>query len=82
MTLGQKRRRIEPKRDKTFARNRCRTPFAGASATLYETPVIRESSPMRHVLRSKIHNAYVTEANLAYIGSITIDEALMEAVGL
>ena len=35
---------------------------------------------MRHVLRSKIHNAYVTEANLAYIGSITIDEALMEAV--
>jgi aspartate 1-decarboxylase len=37
---------------------------------------------MRHVLRSKIHNAYVTEANLAYIGSITIDEALMEAVGL
>ena len=37
---------------------------------------------MRHVLRSKIHNDYVTEANLAYIGSITIDEALMEAVGL
>ena len=37
---------------------------------------------MRHLLRSKIHNAYVTEANLAYIGSITIDEALMEAVGL
>jgi len=37
---------------------------------------------MRNVLRSKIHNAYVTEANLAYIGSITIDEALMEAVGL
>ncbi len=37
---------------------------------------------MRHVLRSKIHNAYVTEANLAYIGSITIDEVLMEAVGL
>ncbi len=37
---------------------------------------------MRHVLRSKIHNAYVTEANLAYIGSITIDEDLMDAVGL
>ena len=37
---------------------------------------------MRSVLRSKIHNAYVTEANLAYIGSITIDETLMEAVGL
>ncbi len=37
---------------------------------------------MRLLLRSKIHNAYVTEANLAYIGSITIDETLMEAVGL
>ena len=37
---------------------------------------------MRNLLRSKIHNAYVTEANLAYIGSITIDEGLMEAVGL
>jgi aspartate 1-decarboxylase len=37
---------------------------------------------MRHLLRSKIHNAYVTEANLAYVGSITIDEALMDAVGL
>ncbi|WP_443749151.1 aspartate 1-decarboxylase [Asticcacaulis solisilvae] len=37
---------------------------------------------MRSLLRSKIHNAYVTEANLAYIGSITIDETLMDAVGL
>lgn len=37
---------------------------------------------MRSVLRSKIHNAYVTEANLAYIGSITIDEDLIERSGL
>ncbi len=37
---------------------------------------------MRWVLRSKIHNAYVTEANLAYIGSITIDEELIERAGL
>lgn len=34
------------------------------------------------VLRSKIHRAVVTESNLDYIGSITIDEALMEATGL
>jgi aspartate 1-decarboxylase len=34
------------------------------------------------VLKSKIHNAYVTEANIDYIGSITIDETLMDAVGL
>lgn len=37
---------------------------------------------MRQLLRSKIHNAYVTQANLAYIGSITIDETLMAAVDL
>lgn len=37
---------------------------------------------MRWIIRSKIHNARVTEANLAYVGSITIDEELMEAVGL
>ena len=37
---------------------------------------------MRSVLRSKIHNATVTEANLNYIGSITIDTDLIEKVGL
>jgi aspartate 1-decarboxylase len=31
------------------------------------------------VLKSKIHNVTVTEANLHYIGSITIDEDLMNA---
>ncbi len=34
------------------------------------------------VLKSKIHCARVTEANLHYIGSITIDEDLMDAAGL
>jgi aspartate 1-decarboxylase len=37
---------------------------------------------MRRVIRSKIHNATVTEANVAYIGSITIDEDLLERTGL
>jgi aspartate 1-decarboxylase len=37
---------------------------------------------MRMVLRSKIHNAYITEANLHYVGSITIDTELLERVGL
>jgi len=32
--------------------------------------------------KSKIHRATVTDANLNYEGSITIDEALMEAAGL
>jgi len=37
---------------------------------------------MRWLLRSKIHKATVTEANLAYTGSITIDQSLLEKVGL
>ncbi len=37
---------------------------------------------MRFVLSSKIHKATVTEAQLAYIGSITIDSGLMELAGL
>ena len=37
---------------------------------------------MRSLLRSKIHRATVTEANIEYVGSITIDEDLLDAVGL
>ncbi|MBR1592366.1 MAG: aspartate 1-decarboxylase [Ruminococcus sp.] len=34
------------------------------------------------MLKSKIHRATVTQAELNYVGSITIDEELMEAAGL
>jgi aspartate 1-decarboxylase len=34
------------------------------------------------VLKSKIHRVAITEANLNYVGSITIDETLMEAANL
>jgi aspartate 1-decarboxylase len=37
---------------------------------------------MRWVLRSKIHQATVTSTNLSYVGSITIDEDLIERAGL
>ncbi len=37
---------------------------------------------MRWILRSKIHKAIVTQADLHYIGSITIDEELIEKSGL
>lgn len=37
---------------------------------------------MRWVLRSKIHKARVTQGNLGYIGSITVDQDLMERAGL
>lgn len=36
----------------------------------------------RNMMKSKIHRATVTEANLNYEGSITIDERLMEAADL
>ena len=35
-----------------------------------------------NILKSKIHCARVTEANLHYMGSITIDENLMDAAGI
>ncbi len=37
---------------------------------------------MIEVLKSKIHRAVVTQAELNYVGSITIDECLMEAAGI
>ena len=34
------------------------------------------------VLKSKIHRATVTDANINYVGSITVDEALMKAANI
>lgn len=34
------------------------------------------------IFKSKIHRAKVTEANLNYVGSITVDEALLEAANI
>ncbi|MEG1998941.1 MAG: aspartate 1-decarboxylase, partial [Bacteroidales bacterium] len=34
------------------------------------------------VLKSKIHRVTITESDLNYIGSITIDENLMDAAGI
>ena len=34
------------------------------------------------VLKSKIHRVSITEANLNYVGSITVDEDLLEAAGM
>jgi aspartate 1-decarboxylase len=36
----------------------------------------------RTMMKSKIHRATITEANLAYVGSITIDRDLMDAADL
>lgn len=37
---------------------------------------------MRTMCKSKIHGATVTEANLHYVGSLTIDRALMDAADI
>ena len=38
---------------------------------------------MLHIMcRGKIHGATVTEANLTYVGSITIDSTLLKAAGI
>ncbi|PIN85882.1 aspartate 1-decarboxylase [Candidatus Woesearchaeota archaeon CG10_big_fil_rev_8_21_14_0_10_44_13] len=37
---------------------------------------------MKWFLHAKIHRATVTEANVDYVGSITIDSALMEKAGI
>lgn len=36
----------------------------------------------RQMLRSKIHRVLVTDANLEYEGSLTVDEDLLEAAGI
>ena len=37
---------------------------------------------LRSMLRAKLHMARVTEANLEYMGSLTVDRDLMDAVGV
>src|SRR5918996_4400957 len=34
------------------------------------------------VLKSKVHRAVITEANLNYVGSLTLDEDLMDAANM
>jgi len=43
---------------------------------------MKNNNNLREFLSSKIHKAIVTEANLEYIGSITIDKNLMKKSGL
>lgn len=37
---------------------------------------------LREILQSKIHKATITEADLSYIGSITIDQSLLDRIDL
>lgn len=49
----------------------------------YESRKKKEKENMLvQVLKSKLHCVHVTEANLNYVGSVTIDKTLMEAVNI
>ena len=37
---------------------------------------------LRELLKSKIHRATVTDADLEYVGSITVDSTLLDAVDI
>lgn len=37
---------------------------------------------MREVLQSKIHKATITQADVSYVGSITIDSSLLERIDM
>lgn len=43
---------------------------------------INNTAMQIEMLASKIHRVHVTEANLNYIGSITVDSALLDAAGI
>lgn len=45
-------------------------------------PYVREPFMTRHMFLAKIHRATVTDANLDYEGSVTIDARLLEAAGI
>lgn len=48
----------------------------------FSVRITYEVSMQIEFIYSKIHRATVTDANLEYVGSITIDEELMEAANL
>jgi aspartate 1-decarboxylase len=56
-------------------------------ANLLQAPAVERSKEqvsqmMRIMMKSKIHRATVTQADLDYVGSVTLDAALMEAADL
>ena len=55
--------------------------FADSRRRMAET-VPRETTMRRTILKSKIHRATVTDANLHYEGSLTIDQDLLDAADI
>ena len=72
--LPDPRRHREPRRSNA---RRAATPRAG-----FFVLITLEQLMLRTMLKSKIHRATVTQANLHYVGSLTIDADLMDAADL
>lgn len=52
--------------------------FAGKTGNF----AVQFSRMQIQVLKSKVHRATITEANIDYVGSLTLDEDLMDAAGM
>ena len=53
-----------------------------AGRGLSTIPFSRSEIMLRTMMKAKIHRATVTDSNLDYQGSITVDEALLEKAGI
>ncbi len=54
----------------------------GIGSVFRTNTLFKKSAGFRTMLKSKIHRATVTQADLHYVGSVTVDAALMEAADL
>ena len=59
-----------------------RRPGGGHAADRQPSAVPRSALMLRTMMTSKIHRATVTQADLHYVGSVTVDEDLLEAADL
>src|SRR5256885_9159880 len=63
----------------------CSIDYRRTDANLVVARRLKSEEPvtvMRIMMKSKIHRATVTQADLHYVGSVTLDAALMEAADL
>src|ERR1039458_9945958 len=59
-------------------RSHCARPAASPQPTSSARPPAGRGPMRRRMMKSKLHRARVTDANLDYVGSVTIDHELME----
>ena len=75
-TRSEAKRRLHC--EKSNAQEQCE----GKYACTEQSEKRKENHMFLNMLKGKIHRATVVQAEIDYVGSITIDEALMEAAGI